>query len=87
MFIRSKKVKIRKIHICVGCGLSQGVGTHLTVTVQADNGKIFSDYWCDICIAYWNEHCTSDDYIPYIGVLRLEDESGWNRIASQVQGE
>ena len=48
-YLRSKFVKIRKPHVCFGCGRKFEPPSKMLSEVYADRGTLESIYLCDIC--------------------------------------
>lgn len=63
-----KKVKIRKNHICQGCGKTLNTGANVTVTKCADGGTAYSFYECEECRSWVEEKCYKcNDFVYCIG--------------------
>lgn len=52
-----KIIKVRKEHICQGCGKKINIGERVTVTKLANDGTAYSFYECDECNKYFNDKC------------------------------
>ena len=81
-YIRTKKVRTRKKHKCFGCGRNFPKGNELQCVTTVDNGSIFDDYWCDVCVRYWEKFAYPGDTICQ-GDLVDED---WHEIRSGAEG-
>lgn len=77
--IKQKMVLTRKEHFCHGCARKLPKGTKMEVITSAESGSIYSDYWCEVCTAYWNKHMNNGDEIGF-GELISEDPSRWKKI-------
>lgn len=47
-----KKAKIRKSHRCWGCAEKFDVGSSLFTVTNIDDGRIYTNYWCEVCQAF-----------------------------------
>lgn len=83
-FIKSKTVKTRKEHKYFGCGRNFPVGSILDAITFSDDGKIETNYWCEVCQEYWNRYMQPGDLIMF-GELRSEDREGWEEIKIEIQ--
>jgi hypothetical protein len=79
--ISNKIVKTRKEHKCWGCARSFPKNSNLEAVTAEDEGKIYTNYWCEVCRVYWTEHMLYDDEIN-LGDLKANDPEEWNRIAN-----
>ncbi|OPY87466.1 MAG: hypothetical protein A4E71_01004 [Smithella sp. PtaU1.Bin162] len=55
--LESKRVKVRKPHICQGCGKKIEVGETAIVSVVADGGTVWRYYECIVCHKYAESNC------------------------------
>lgn len=71
------KIKVRKPHICQGCGKTIQIKEEAISSTFADRGDIWTFYECLDCADYRNkicnsckdyEYCIGEDY--YIGVIK-----------------
>ena len=71
------KAKIRKDHICQGCGKVLKKYETVTASSYADGGTAWTFYECDECVKYRENHCwecrdremcIQEDY--YVGLLK-----------------
>jgi len=81
--LSAKDVKIRKHHVCWGCGMNYPPGTRMKSVTVVD-GKIATNYWCSTCQEYWNRHLDYDDEITF-GELRREDPEEWWAIKDELE--
>jgi hypothetical protein len=51
-------VKVRKPHVCQGCGKKIEIGEQATSATYADGGDIWTFHECDDCRAYFKSNCT-----------------------------
>lgn len=63
-YLRIKFVKIRKPHVCFGCGRKFEPPSKMLSEVYADRGTLESIYLCDICA-------------DIASTLRYDDEFGY----------
>lgn len=50
--ISERVVKIRKVHLCHGCGRRYSPGQSMKYLVGANDGDFHASYWCPICDEY-----------------------------------
>jgi len=50
--IAKKVVKTRKLHQCRACGLQLAIGLKVIRTVNVNDGRIYSSYWCNLCVKF-----------------------------------
>lgn len=82
--ISSKTVKTRKEHTCFGCRRKMPKGSKLERITSVDGGDISTNYWCNVCQSYWNEHMEYGDEIGF-GELKSEGSEGWETIRKSVE--
>lgn len=82
--LQDKVVKTKKEHRCSGCARKFPKGTALKCVKVADEGRIYTDYWCPVCMEYWKRYMNSDDQIGY-GDLKSEDNEGWESVRKEVE--
>lgn len=72
-----KIVKVRKNHLCQGCGKSIEKGDKVQVSTYANDGTIYSFYECKVCVEFYESRCKQckdlhecmgEDY--YIGLIK-----------------
>ena len=51
------KVRVRKSHICQGCGKKINIGDIAITSTYSDGGDIWTFYECDDCVDYRNSKC------------------------------
>jgi hypothetical protein len=83
--LKNKIVKIRGDKVCHGCGRKFKSGSSLEYQAYAEDGKIYSTYWCEICLQYWSEYMENDEDIS-VGDLRSEDFEAWEAIRIRFEG-
>lgn len=84
--IAEKRVKTRKIHPCRACGAQLAAGSTVERTVNADDGRIYSSYWCGSCVKFMCQMDPWDledgfnfdiwEYDGYTEFLEAEGERG-----------
>jgi len=52
-----KITKVRKNHLCQGCGKVIEKGEKVQVSTYADDGSIYSFYECDACAKFYERRC------------------------------
>ena len=52
-----KIVKVRKNHLCQGCGKGIEKGEKVQVSTHASNGDIYSFYECAKCTEFYERRC------------------------------
>lgn len=52
-------VKVRKQHICQGCGKKIEIGEKVTSSTFVDSGEVYTFYECDICRKHIDAKCSS----------------------------
>ena len=63
-----QKVKIRKDHICQGCGKKLHRGEDIYSSSFASDGQAWTFYECDSCREFYDNHCaTCDDCANCVG--------------------
>lgn len=75
--IRSEVVKVRKPHQCWGCCDTIPVGTSAYFSVQSDEGRMCSAYWCETCHQTMIDH--RDEIDPYGDGVLLGEIAEWSR--------
>lgn len=52
-----KIIKVRKQHVCQGCGIKIDIGESCTVSKFADGGGVYSFYECEPCREHFKLNC------------------------------
>ena len=75
-------MKTRKDHRCFGCDRRLPAGTKMSRVNYADEGRLTTEYWCQVCNRYWQEFMRYDDEIM-CGELSGIDE--WEEIRQEIE--
>jgi hypothetical protein len=60
-----KIVKVRKQHVCQGCGIKINIGESCTVSKVADGGEVYSFYECESCREFYDKNCAGCSDFDY----------------------
>ena len=82
--LSSKTVKTRKDHICWGCDKIYPPGSYMGCVSQADEGTVWTVYWCQICTEYISRSRYWDHNDVYgRGEIISNNPEGWNELAAE----
>lgn len=56
--IRSKIVKVRKLHKCFGCLSTINIGEKAEINTNVFDGSIYNIYFCLRCLKYQKTYCS-----------------------------
>ncbi len=51
-FIKQKIVTTRKTHNCSACGSLLPIGIKVDTSINVDDGRISTCYWCAFCVGF-----------------------------------
>lgn len=76
--------KTRKPHKCWGCGATYEPGTKMVCASYADEGTVYSCYWCKTCQEYMRRHIDYGDGVEESSILDNDPER-WQAISEELK--